>query len=346
MHTTHRFLFASALFASLCLPVAASAASFTDVSASNPAYDAVEYLKSKGIVGGYADGTFKPKQQVNRAEALKLILTPVLPADGLRIYAHSPFKDVPDGAWFLPYVEAARSTLGVISGPPDKTNFLPSDPIKTSEFLKIFLLTQRVDSQGSYKELTGPLASDVNSSMWFFPYVRYALSASMIIVHEDGSLRPQETMTRADVAQLMYRYFMYKEGRRSQALLSVTESDLSNLMTMIDADKPDQATFAASRALVTSRGALSSEPNDSVVKGAVKTAEGFNFILQSYLAGKSGNLDAAIAKAGDAWNTANKAKELSPSLTDTANKMQALAKKLADSARNVKAEVSSSQAKN
>ena len=297
----------------------------------------MEYLKSKGIVGGYPDGTFKPKQQVNRAEALKLILSPVLPEDRLSIYAHSLFTDVPDGSWFLPYTEAARSTLGVISGPPEKTKFLPGDPIKMSEFLKMFLLTQHVDPQGSYKELTEPLSSDVSSDMWFFPFIRYALSSSMIMIHDDGTLRPQETLTREDVAQLMYRYFMYKAGRRSQALLSVTEAEISNLMAMIDANDPDQAAFAAARSLVTSRGALTSDPKADVVRGAVKTAEGFHFILQAYLAEKAGNLEDAIAKAGAAWNTASKARELSPSLVDMANQMQDLAKKLADSARQMKA---------
>ena len=70
----------------LLLPAFASAQSFKDVPASHPAYAAVEYLKSANIVSGYPDGTFQPNRPVNRAEALKLILGPVVPAEGLAIY--------------------------------------------------------------------------------------------------------------------------------------------------------------------------------------------------------------------------------------------------------------------
>jgi hypothetical protein len=48
-----------------------------------------------------------------------------------------------------------------------------------------------------------------------------------------------------------------------------------NLLKMLDAKDINQAKYASARAILTSRGALASKPNEAVVKGAVKTAERF-----------------------------------------------------------------------
>jgi len=326
----------SGITAALLLSVsggAVQAASFKDVPSTHPAYAAVEYLKSAGIVSGYADGTFQPNKSVNRAEALKLILTPVLPQDGLAVYKKSPFSDVPEGSWFLPYVESARVTLGIVAGPPEKTAFNPSSNVKRAEFLKMFLLTQRIDVGGSYAELSKSLAPDALQSEWHFPFMRYALASSMVIVDEQGMMSPGEDLTRGDIAQMIYWFTMYQQGRRTQSLLSETESEIVNVMSMIEGDDLSQAQFASARAILAARGALSADPDKAVVKGAVKTAEGFGMIVESYRAGKEGRLDDAIRLAGEAWNAAKRAQELSPSLASVATQMQTLSKQLADSAR-------------
>ena len=46
---------------------------FSDVKEGNSHYVAIEYLRTNGIIQGYEDGTFKPEQTVNRAEAVKML---------------------------------------------------------------------------------------------------------------------------------------------------------------------------------------------------------------------------------------------------------------------------------
>ena len=46
---------------------------FSDVSKSYWAYDHIENLAKLGIVQGYADGTFKPEQQITRAQVCKIV---------------------------------------------------------------------------------------------------------------------------------------------------------------------------------------------------------------------------------------------------------------------------------
>src|SRR5690606_5789337 len=66
-------LLISILVGLLPFGLSTKAASFSDVGESNNFYPAVEYLKGKGVIKGYEDGTFKPEQTINRAEALKIL---------------------------------------------------------------------------------------------------------------------------------------------------------------------------------------------------------------------------------------------------------------------------------
>ena len=59
------------LVASAIVPVA-SAAGFTDV-ANNSHEEAINALADAGIINGYADGTFKPNQTINRGQVVKLL---------------------------------------------------------------------------------------------------------------------------------------------------------------------------------------------------------------------------------------------------------------------------------
>ena len=142
--------------------------SFKDVPTTNAAFSAIEYLKAQGVLQGYADGTFKPSQAVNRAEAIKILVSPLVSAADLKTYTSSVFSDVAASAWYVSYVEAARQKLHIIDGPPKASAFNPSLPVKKAEFLKMLELSQGAKPAGDYSEIVLPLASDVPSSTdWF-----------------------------------------------------------------------------------------------------------------------------------------------------------------------------------
>ena len=61
---------------------------------------------------------FRPADSLNRAELVKMVITVI---DGLKGHTPPPtptFDDVPPGAWFTNYIEAA-ATLGIITGYAD-----------------------------------------------------------------------------------------------------------------------------------------------------------------------------------------------------------------------------------
>jgi len=331
------FLVLSVVLSVFPVLASAQAPSFNDVPETHPAFEAIEYLKGKGYLQGYADGTFKPNQKVNRAEATKIVVAPIVTAAELATFTTTVYSDISSDAWYLPYVEAARQNLQIIDGPPKATVFNGTRAVNKAEFLKIMELGNKEKPEESYSEIRSAIAEDAqNPDEWFYPYLRFGVASSMIMVGQDGLVDPGRQLTRADVANLLYRYMMYKQGRRTQALLSEAESEIVNVLQMLDAQNIEQADFASTRSLLAARGALTSRPEEPVVRGAVKVSEGFRTLVFAYVAGASGNLDMAIQLSGDAWHLAEKAREFSPSLDQLATQMQTIAKNMADEARKLK----------
>lgn len=95
------------------------------------------------IIEGYPDGSMRPDDPVNRAEALKILLNAsrIEPAAGSG--ATIGFSDVMVDAWFAPYVQSAQE-LTVIEGYPDGT-FRPGQPITRAEAAKIILFLLRTN---------------------------------------------------------------------------------------------------------------------------------------------------------------------------------------------------------
>ena len=54
----------------------------------------------KGIVSGYSDGTFRPGNNINKAESLKIILLAFTMDETFAEPGKNPFPDVPFPAWY------------------------------------------------------------------------------------------------------------------------------------------------------------------------------------------------------------------------------------------------------
>lgn len=312
--------------------------SFSDVPPDSPAFQAVEYLKAQGVIAGYGDGTFRPGNPVNRAEAVKIIVAPLVPADQFPTSMSAVYGDVPPVAWFAPYVEVARTKLGIIDGPPKARLFAGERPVTKAEFLKMLLLAHKIDP-GAFGEIRLPLALDVpNPDEWYYPYMRYALTASVTMVSSDGNLAPGRALTRADVALLLHRFLMYRQGRRTQALLTEAETEIANIIDFIGKNDVQNAELASARALLAARGAHASQSDVSLVQAALKITESFRALVRAYRAGVSRQFDDAIALAGEAWHLAERGNALHAQLANVAGKVQQIAKTMADNARMLKAQ--------
>jgi hypothetical protein len=110
---------------------------FSDVPISNPFYDYVETAYNKGIINGYADGTFRWGSNVTRAQLCKiLVLAEAWPTD---THGGPHFVDVPENNPFYSYVETAYNR-GIISGYADAT-FRPGSDATRGQISKIVYLS-------------------------------------------------------------------------------------------------------------------------------------------------------------------------------------------------------------
>jgi hypothetical protein len=313
---------------------ARAARSFSDVPESHPAFAAIEALKNANILSGYPDGTFKPDKLVNRAEAVKIITAPLLSADHIKRATSTVYADVSPDAWYLPYVEWARQAFKIIDGPPRKTAFEGERPVILAEFLKMAEIANGVDPLSAYGNITLPLSNDVtNAADWYYPYMRYALSSSMLGVDQEGKLNPSHQLTRADTALLLYNLLAYKQKQRTQMLLDASERNMIVILQAWGKGAIDEAEYAAARGLLTAYGAHSSHPDEPATKGAVKVAEAFHALVQGYRAGTSKEYPLAVEKAKQAWILSDQAVAQYPDIRSLADQIKAVAKTVADSAR-------------
>jgi hypothetical protein len=110
---------------------------FVDVPGDYPFYQYIETAYVRGVISGYADGTFQPGNEVSRAQVAKMLVL----AKGWQ--AASPaaphFTDVPAGHWAYSYIETVFSK-GVVSGYADGT-FRPGASVVRAQVSKMLTLT-------------------------------------------------------------------------------------------------------------------------------------------------------------------------------------------------------------
>lgn len=126
--------------------------------------DAVLYLKAFNYVTGYPDGTFKPENEITRAELVCLIAPFSFDMQSC-IENNSDlnkFTDVPQNHWAKKHIEAAGH-VGIVSGYEDGT-FRPDNKVTHAEALTILL------------NLHG-LKDYINGSpyQWPFNYILYSM---------------------------------------------------------------------------------------------------------------------------------------------------------------------------
>jgi len=173
-------------------------AAFSDVNSANVNYDAVLYAEQNNIVDGYPDGSFKPNNNINRAEFTKIVVgaftgyNPSQDPSGFDIYAlvGVNFSDVVSGEWYIPYLRKAVSTE-MISGYPDGT-FKPAANINFAEASKIIVVGFGGDFAGA-----GYPPED-----WFHKYVN--------ILEEKHAIpttiqRFDQIITRGEMIEIIYR---------------------------------------------------------------------------------------------------------------------------------------------
>jgi len=183
-------------------PVLAANSPFPDIAAGSEHAVAISFLKDKGIISGYSDGTFQPNKTINRAEALKLVFQSrkVLGMSESNA-ASANFPDVKASDWFYDYVNKAAA-LGIVKGYEDGT-FKPANEITAAESLKV-IFTGLIPGFEAGTVTTAPF-TNVKTDQWYAPYLDFGKKDQFIEAESDGTYDADRAMSRADFAEAIYR---------------------------------------------------------------------------------------------------------------------------------------------
>lgn len=180
---------------------------FEDVSFTNEHYDAIENLVDIGIFEGYADNTFRPDTEINRAELLKILV------EGRDIEIDESlnkncFPDVRE-EWYSQYVCYAKYR-GWIKGYSDGT-FRPSDTVNKVEALKMLFNVYELELSEE-ATVANLKYSDLDENAWYAIYVWKASALGILEETVGGNFNPAEGRNRGDMAEELYRYLVVEEG--------------------------------------------------------------------------------------------------------------------------------------
>ena len=175
---------------------------FPDVTEGDWFYDAVRYAYETGLMDGVGDNLFAPNSETTRAQLVTILYRLAgEPEPG----GDSGFADVAAGTWYTDAVAWAAQN-GIVNGVSD-TEFAPGDDITREQLAAILYryaacqgydVSQRADLSGF---------GDASSiSGYAQEALSWAHAQGLVLGFEDGSLRPQGTASRAQIAAVLMRF--------------------------------------------------------------------------------------------------------------------------------------------
>lgn len=169
---------------------------FEDLKDAEWARSAVEFLNSKGILSGDGSGRFYPNNNITRSEFIKLV---VLAVEADMNVTASEFSDVDPGAWYRPYVNAARA-FGLVQGDM-KNCFNPNALITREDMAVMVYRCYKINGDLGYKSSfddSSTISSYADNAVAF-------LSGKKIITGVGNNMfMPKANATRAAAIQIIY----------------------------------------------------------------------------------------------------------------------------------------------
>ena len=177
---------------------------------------------------GYEDGTFRPDNNMSRAEAAAIFARLISEQKGEKISGKSDFADVKSNEWyskFIGYIEK----YGIIKG-YDNNTFKPDENISRAEFIA---MTVRFNSlfndvkKGSYTVKY----TDVANNYWAYSDIAYAKHVGWLNGYADGTFKGDNAITRAEVVTVVNKATgrIADEGYINKNLSSLNKfTDLKN----------------------------------------------------------------------------------------------------------------------
>lgn len=138
--------------------------SFRDIKESDWFYDNIVFIEKEGLISGYKDGTFRPKEAMTRAQFASMMANYLKLQEG-----NNPidFKDVKENYWARDAINTL-SSHGIMVG-KTKDEFKPNEKITRAEAATIFnkVLDRKINKSFLDKYSKNPF-KDLNRDHWAY----------------------------------------------------------------------------------------------------------------------------------------------------------------------------------
>ncbi len=184
-------------------PISAFAAAPMNDITGHWAKDQIQSWVDSGYIKGYPDGTFKPDNNITRAEFMTITNN----AFGYTEKAEISYSDVADGSWYEDAVAVAKAA-GYINGYPDGT-MKPNAPITRQEaaviIAKIDALTANETAADEFDDAAGIPA-------WSKGSVGACVEADIVNGYPDGSFFGNNNIKRGESVVALSKALDYKNS--------------------------------------------------------------------------------------------------------------------------------------
>lgn len=185
-------------------PVEAAPPSFTDISDHWAEADVLRAAEL-GLIGGYADGTFKPDNSLTRAQFVTILYRQ---AGSPAVVTVTPFTDIAGVNQEFQTAIAWAYGSGLVGGVTAAT-FNPNGPLSRQATMKI-LFQHSGGAAGTEQMFYGvydeAFPDSGNMAEWARTPVYWGVYNTLIEAGEGALLNPAEPMTRGQLARSMARY--------------------------------------------------------------------------------------------------------------------------------------------
>ena len=189
-----------AISAAITMPAAAQSR-FIDVNNSYWASQYVQALTEANIISGFPDSTFRPDEQMTRAQFASIV-SGAFPTPTVR--EPIVFTDVPADHWAASAISSAYAK-GFLSGYPDGT-FGLDQPITRLEVLLTLTSGLGIDTSGANGDALNAFADRGEIPEWAVAAIATATDNQLVVNYPNvQQLNPQRNATRAEIAAIAYQ---------------------------------------------------------------------------------------------------------------------------------------------
>ncbi len=181
---------------------------------SHWAGEVINQWLEKGLVGGYSDGSFRPDNDISRAEFMVLVNN---------VFEYSKeeeinYIDVDENKWYGQTIKRAKAA-GYISGYDDGT-MKPNNPISRQEVAAIISRIMKLEGD----EKAAEIFKDKDEIKWSKAYVGAVSKANYMIGFLDGEFKPLNNITRGESLYSLNNILVGMKG--SDLVQAVAKQDL------------------------------------------------------------------------------------------------------------------------